>query len=230
MSRPAPASPAAGRDASACRRPTRRGDDLLSWSDRRAGWPSARHSSPSRVTVIARSIRRIDSPRGPSSKRSDLGSRAPVVAASREASGAISCTCSATTITRSTSSADITRFEYNAQLGSLSSGHASSSCTVRRPTDRTGTPAARRPSRRPSAVMQGATGLHGRSTLVATDEHPDLPHPRRGPAGSPEWTRPAVAGGPQSSRTRRRDYSMRKPEIARLITSSWICSVPSKMS
>jgi hypothetical protein len=25
-------------------------------------------------------------------------------------------------------------------------------------------------------------------------------------------------------------YSMRRPEIARLITSCWICSVPSKMS
>src|SRR5689334_12180256 len=42
--------------------------------------------------------------------------------------------------------------------------------------------------------------------------------------------RPAIAGGPQSSRTSRRDYSMRKPEIARLITRGWICSVPSKMS
>ena len=26
------------------------------------------------------------------------------------------------------------------------------------------------------------------------------------------------------------DYSMRRPEMARLMTSSWICSVPSKMS
>jgi len=26
------------------------------------------------------------------------------------------------------------------------------------------------------------------------------------------------------------DYSMRRPEMAREMTSSWICSVPSKMS
>jgi hypothetical protein len=39
-----------------------------------------------------------------------------------------------------------------------------------------------------------------------------------------------LPGASQDSETAGSAYSIRKPEIARAITSCWICSVPSKMS
>ena len=41
---------------------------------------------------------------------------------------------------------------------------------------------------------------------------------------------PPSPAGPRNAAIPCVDYSIRRPEIAREITSSWICSVPSKMS
>jgi hypothetical protein len=52
---------------------------------------------------------------------------------------------------------------------------------------------------------------------------------RRGDAARPGAAGPRPKAGPVL-RIWYLDYSMRRPEMAREITSCWICSVPSKMS
>jgi len=58
----------------------------------------------------------------------------------------------------------------------------------------------------------------------ARDRHPAWT--RRVPAPIRAGTRRSTFGSAATPTT----YSMRRPEIARLMTSCWICSVPSKMS
>jgi hypothetical protein len=56
------------------------------------------------------------------------------------------------------------------------------------------------------------------------------PWPHCPTSGGTRTSRDRVGIAAKDARERDFPYSMRKPLMARLITSCWICSVPSKMS
>src|SRR5690606_5770631 len=100
------------------------------------------------------------------------------------------------------------------------------------------------PRPRPVGVLpaRSPTGLEADLDLVQRDAHPrrnaqrvplDTSHPAN-PTGArhPKLQSDRARSGHDLTAASRRSlsYSIRRPEMARPITSCWICSVPSKMS